>query len=231
MAYDTESILTSKLPYKVLREIAIHTTKEEPEIRKKGNYSAKIAKDLDRDQSLVSEIISRLFDLDLLLKGDRKRAQYYLINPAGLANYVVDTLKQEIKPSKLDKFENEKIQKHLEELSEQEEKVAQTESSTKLASLVFYFSIYYMINIEDSTIERMLVKDLPSGVKASSDYGLTYEWFDWFRRLCELSEGTREPAYLTELALGEMDEQGIIDYQKDIEEKMKDEIQDTDLDS
>ncbi len=230
MPYDSDSIVTSNLPYLVLREIALNFEDEGVKIREEGNYGSQIARDLDKSRSVIAEIISKLDELNLVFKADRKQATYYRINPAGLANYVVDTLKQEIKPSKLDEFENEKIQQHLEELSEQEEKIAQTESSTKLASLVFYFSIYYMINIEDSTMERMLVKDLPSGVKASSDYGLTYEWFDWFRRLCELSEGTREPAYLTELALGEMDEQGIIDYQKDMEEKMKDAMQDLDLD-
>ena len=96
MAYDTTSVRRSKLPYRVLKEICLKETSQGYILREEGNYSSNIARELDTDQSLVSEIITQLQELGLVFKAERKRAQYYKIEPGGLANFVVDNILQEI---------------------------------------------------------------------------------------------------------------------------------------
>lgn len=72
MSYTVDSVLRSQQAYKAARIIA----REE-----KGSYGTQIAEELDVDRSVVSDILSNLHKQGVVEKGERTKAQYYILTP------------------------------------------------------------------------------------------------------------------------------------------------------
>ena len=225
MAYDTTSVRRSKLPYRVLKEICLKETSQGYKLREEGNYSSNIARELDTDQSLVSEIITQLQELGLVFKAERKRAQYYKIEPGGLANFVVDNILQEITEAsiaedqvKLHLTDHNSIDEMIDSLFEYKKELSQnldSDDSKKLAAFIFYFTVYYFHNYEESTIDEMLLRNLPSGIKSKSPDFVFYDWYSWLYEISILFRGIRDPGYIVSKAFGELETQGMINISED----------------
>lgn len=67
MSYNKNNLFNGILHFKVIEQLD----------KEKGSYSSEIADKLDKDQSLISEVIGQLEKLNLIKKGERTRAQYY----------------------------------------------------------------------------------------------------------------------------------------------------------
>lgn len=72
------SILNSELAVQVLQQIA----QSNP-----GDYSTRIAEELDKPQSSISRVITELNEISFTEKGKRGKAQYYRIDYEGIADY------------------------------------------------------------------------------------------------------------------------------------------------
>lgn len=233
MAYNTKSVRTSKLPYRILKEITVDETenkdKKKVQISTKGSYSSEIAEKIGIDQSLVSEIIVELEKLNVIKKGERTRAQYYTIDPVGIALFSINQLysnllDSEIDPnySDLEETPYDSVEEVIDYIENYKDKIEGTEKEKALIGFVFHFCVHYLINYEDSTIDTMILKDLPSGVKTYSRNTYVYDWYNWLYDLCNLSRGTREPGYIANLAFNDLENNEIIDLEKDIENLVED---------
>lgn len=228
MAYDTNSVRTSKLPYRILKEITVDEIEDqgkiEAKISSKGSYSSEIAEKLGIDQSLVSEIIVKLEELNLIKKGKRTRAQYYTVDPTGIALFSInqlysDLLDSEVDPNYPDLEETpyDSVKEIVDYIEDYKEEIAGTEKEEALVGFVFHFCVHYLVNYEDSTIDTMVLKDLPSGVKTYSRNTYVYDWYNWLYDLCNLSRGTKEPGYIANLAFEDLENNQIIDLEEDVE--------------
>ena len=125
MPYNQKNIIKSKRAYQILREF-----------RENKNYSSQIARDLNLDQSLVSDIISKLYKLNFLEKGERHKAQYYLINYEGIIDYFFEIIGEE----------------------------PEGENNKKSWELLEGYIKDYLRVMEDKTIKQMLFIDFTTGL-------------------------------------------------------------------
>ncbi len=76
-------VLNSELAVRVMREIAS---------RENGDYGSRIADELGRSQASIGRIIGELADTGFLEKGDRRKAQYYVIDYGFIGKYWYETI-------------------------------------------------------------------------------------------------------------------------------------------
>lgn len=178
MPYDTKSIITSERAYEILRFISQ---------KEKGSYSTQIARELDMNQSLVSDIIQKLTKIGILEKGERKRAQYYIVDMGGFP-----TIFSEIWSRQLGISESSSIQNFIEVLiSELEEKKPkdsdnsnaliydgliyklrsnQSAYTSDLESFIEIYSRRYLERFDVATVEKMVYSDFKTSLyKESGD--------------------------------------------------------------
>jgi len=96
-AYKNQGIINSKLAVKVLKRIA----KKEG-----GNYGSNIAKELNKSQSSICRVITELYNHNFVVKGERKRAQYYKINYEGMAKYWFQQIDEFLDENNIDGCKN-----------------------------------------------------------------------------------------------------------------------------
>jgi DNA-binding transcriptional regulator GbsR (MarR family) len=173
MPYNTKSVLSNEKPYKVFRKLI-----ETP----KGNYSSKIAEDLDSSQQTVSQIISKFKEIGIVQEGERNKAQYYVIDINGLNNIFwnlaveetdFDDLKTVLKVHVIYKSIDSGDQKDVDEIEsllndfEDKNQVAdelKTEFGDQYLDFIHRYVIYYLESVESSTIRDMMFSDMLIGI-------------------------------------------------------------------
>jgi len=75
MAYKDSDYLKSGRTYQIISEISR---------KENGSYASEISKKLTIDRSYVTQVVRKLLSENVLLKGERSRAQYYVVNYRGL---------------------------------------------------------------------------------------------------------------------------------------------------
>lgn len=99
------SILNSELAVQVLQQIA----RSNP-----GDYSTRIAEELDKPQSSISRVITELNEINFTKKGKRGKAQYYRIDYEGIADYWYRQIEKQLEQHS-DKDSLEKLRENSEE--------------------------------------------------------------------------------------------------------------------
>jgi DNA-binding MarR family transcriptional regulator len=172
MPYDTENVLTSEKPYTVFREIAMSED---------GSYGLEIARELDMKQQLASEIVNNLEKAGVITKGKRTRAQYYEIDPEGLNTLFWSILGEEIQKSS-----SQSLESCLQEIIQ--ESSIKDESRLKETVREFFtkYLEFYLNNWEKSTIRKMLVDDLFTGINGISPLEEAPDWIFILKDLGDL---------------------------------------------
>jgi len=239
MPYNTKSVLTNETPYKVLRKLT-----ENPN----GNYSSKIAEDLDSSQQTVSQIIGKFKEIGIVEKGERSKAQYYVIDINGLNNVFwnlasEDTNFEDLKIVLLAQKMYESIgsgkqedidtlESEIAELDNKEEVLEnlKTEFGDQFLDFIHHYVLYYLDSVENSNIRDMMFSDMLIGVsdqislseKRSYDLPIWMFTLDEFRKI---NNGVfKDPSNFVYQSI--LDIKGIEhgeDVKKDIDRTLKDE--------
>lgn len=197
MAYDTENIIVGERPYDVLYTIA-HS--------EEGSYGSEIAEKLDIKQQSASEIINRLHDRGLLQKGKRTRAQYYKVDIAGFFSIFEELVSEEIFTEEAD----------YEELLESKKKLYEsfqdyTMEEALERDLPVFFNYYienYLLQVESSTIKKMVFDDFLEGVLMhETGPNKPPGWFYFLKSIAKMKYGFMEdPASMVGVALMEYEQ-------------------------
>lgn len=150
MHYTEENVLNSKRAYQILRAVAT---------AEGGSYATAISKEHDLDRSLTAELLSQLSKMGLVEKGERKRAQYYVLDEVGLLDQF-DQLWDEI-------FEQSPNDTAYER-GEPDEPVGDQEADRD-EQMRYFLARYvreYLDRNDTSSIRDMLVDDFYRGLSA-----------------------------------------------------------------
>lgn len=197
MPYNTKSVLTNKTPYKVFKKLTDTA---------KGNYSSKIAEDLDSSQQTVSQIIRIFKEIGIVEEGERNKAQYYVIDINGLNNVFwnlvaedtdLEDLKAVLTAHKMFKSFNseshkdiDKAESEISELESKEEVIEnlRTEFGDQFLDFIHRYVLYYLGSVESSTIRDMMFSDMLIGVsdEISLSDNRTYDLPIWMFTLEEV---------------------------------------------
>lgn len=79
----TEPILNSSQAVAILHQISLS---------KEGSYTKEIAEEIDKPQKSVNRLLQSLLEKGLIKKGKRTKAQYYTLNPEGIAQYWISQI-------------------------------------------------------------------------------------------------------------------------------------------
>ncbi|MFB6159213.1 MAG: winged helix-turn-helix domain-containing protein [Candidatus Nanohalobium sp.] len=139
MPYDKQNILTSERPYQVFSEIV--------KAGEEGSYATEIGQQIESNQQNVSEIIKVLKEVDLIQKGKRTRAQYYVLDQEGLVNIFLAQWESKVQEETL---EYQVLEELVEEIVIPQE---------KLKLFLSFYVQSYCSNQETSNIRKMLIED------------------------------------------------------------------------
>lgn len=161
--YSRDHIMKSERAYKILRRC----------LEDEGSYATGIADELDADRTNVSEIMSNLFEMGLLEKGKRAKAQYYKTDIEGFYKVFRETWEDKYK-------ENFNEESYSGPYSKSDENSLSTE---RTEDLVTEYSRSYIRNNQVSTLEKMLVEDfyseldrLLTDIETDDDFGDFLYW-------------------------------------------------------
>lgn len=199
--YTGSSVITSERAYQILRYIALEGEA----------YAKQISESIDADRSLVSEILQKLKEQDLVKEGKRTRAQYYEPNIEGFP-YLFDELVEE-KVLEGSSIEREEVKSILDSKKEMYESFDDYSIDEALERdfLVFYqiYIRHYLTSISNSTIQKMAFEDFLDGV-LMHDTTPSDEppgWFYYIRAIAKQYKGFSEnPATIVGAALIDYEE-------------------------
>lgn len=138
------SILNSELAVQVLQQIA----QSNP-----GNYSTRIAQELDTPQSSISRVIRELSELGFTEKGKRGKAQYYEADYRGIAEFWFQKIESEL--------EDQGREKEMQVLRENEEKI-------KDLNIRFTKKMLQDCNIAQKNLQNIIFDDFLSSLAANA---------------------------------------------------------------
>lgn len=156
------STFNSKLAVKVLKQMAQSDT---------GNYSTKIADNLDKPQSSISRLITDLSDLGFAEKGKRGKAQYYKVNYERVSKYWFQEIESEL--------ETLGKEKDLQVLHENEEKL-------KELNIDFTKKMLQSCEVKHSDLKKIIFDDFLSSLATNAiqkeDFFKEHEYLEPVRK-------------------------------------------------
>lgn len=196
--YDLETVIKSEDAYKILQQIAV--TEDE------GNYAAQIARELDKNQNHIHNVMRPLREAKILLENEDKRARekYYVVNHDALADLFSFLWAEELKIETDVRLDSENLVERIDQFDSIAEEVKSTFidrliAEMKLESMggisksgvdetldnfVTDYTFYYFFNNEESTIRRMIVEDFYLGIQLAKLYDREPpEFLEEFRKL------------------------------------------------
>jgi DNA-binding transcriptional regulator GbsR (MarR family) len=153
MHYKDENVLNSERAYQILRAVTMAD---------EGSYATAVSKEHDMDRSMVAELISKMHDMELLEKGKRERAQYYVLNHDGLLP-LFDELWSDVFDQPADD-----TTAALHELNEPRGD-QEADRDEQLQQYLHRYIEEYLERNTSSTIREMLVGDFYRGLSAQAE--------------------------------------------------------------
>jgi regulator of replication initiation timing len=158
MAYNQKQILNSETAYKVLRKI--HQGE-------KGSYPKRISEDLDTHSNTISDMIKVMRDMSLVKRGERSKAQFYILDYQGLYDYWTSDLLEKYKKNAPDFQHKQDAIEDFKEAIETDtpiEEVTESDHGEISTFLIRYLS-EYLSSVENSTINEMLYDNIHEGMR------------------------------------------------------------------
>jgi DNA-binding transcriptional ArsR family regulator len=182
MAYNRKNILNSKKPYRVLRQFALE----------EETYGKKISENLDSDKTVVAEILSNLEKIGLITESRRTRAKYYKIDYERVFELFKELWEKDLGKSPFvieDLDIKHPINQYLIIDFEDVKKRFQEEMPIYLEKFVNS----YLLEIEDSTIMKMLTSEFDEAHSEYTDFWLSQpDWLSCWFKLILIRESEKE---------------------------------------
>lgn len=148
MRKEIPSILNSALAVQALKKIADS---------KDGNYSTKIAEELDKPQPSISRVLNELYHLNFIDKGERSKSQKYRINYDGIAYYWYEQIDESLEETDKEKYlkqlrENKETLIHTnKEFTRKLLKSCEVKEQTCLKNILFNI---YLSSLAENAVEK-----------------------------------------------------------------------------
>lgn len=155
MANDTfERMVNSEVAYSILRNLS-----EEP------MYAKELSEEIGSSRNSIANYLNMLRDSGLIERGKRTKAQYYKIRPDGFFDVLIKFLEDKQEENGIEGLEtllqNSEIDIDLEDSNYGLESL----KNDRVKEFLIFYCSRYIETVETSTIRKMLIERLHSGLQ------------------------------------------------------------------